>query len=134
MEKEKLITILILIGLFGGLVGGPVASIQTGSTGQPEWIQSGIWVIRMHPSTDTAWLMARFNMIKPDGTSGHSHKVYGFSANEMTEEGNSTAVLKGTATVTMSDGPVSEVPITVKLFNNAVIGFWIGPDKVDGHF
>ena len=27
MEKEKIITILILIGLFGGLVGGPVASL-----------------------------------------------------------------------------------------------------------
>jgi len=27
MEKEKIITILILIGLFGGLIGGPVASL-----------------------------------------------------------------------------------------------------------
>jgi uncharacterized membrane protein YeaQ/YmgE (transglycosylase-associated protein family) len=27
MEKEKIVTILILIGLFGGLVGGPVASL-----------------------------------------------------------------------------------------------------------
>jgi hypothetical protein len=27
MEKEKIITILILIGLFGGLVGGPVVSL-----------------------------------------------------------------------------------------------------------
>jgi plastocyanin len=34
----------------------------------------------------------------------------------------------------MKDGPVSDVPVTIKVFNNAVIGFWIGPDKVDGHF
>lgn len=27
VEKERIITILILIGLFGGLVGGPVASL-----------------------------------------------------------------------------------------------------------
>ena len=27
MEKEKLITIFIIIGLFGGLVGGPVISL-----------------------------------------------------------------------------------------------------------
>ena len=27
MEKEKIITIIILIGLFGGLVGGPIASL-----------------------------------------------------------------------------------------------------------
>jgi cupredoxin-like protein len=113
---------------------GQIASIQLGSTGQPEWIQAGIWVIRMHPSSDTPWLIARFDMIKPDGTATHSHKIYDFSLSEMTREGNSTAVLRGTATVSMRDGPVSEVPITVKVFNNAVIGFWIGPDSVDGHF
>ena len=27
MHREKLITIIIVIGLFGGLVGGPVASL-----------------------------------------------------------------------------------------------------------
>jgi hypothetical protein len=27
MEKEKIITIIILIRLFGGLIGGPVASL-----------------------------------------------------------------------------------------------------------
>ena len=27
MDKERLITILILIGLFGGLIGGPIASL-----------------------------------------------------------------------------------------------------------
>jgi len=27
MNKERIITILILIGLFGGLVGGPIASL-----------------------------------------------------------------------------------------------------------
>ncbi|MGI0016844.1 MAG: hypothetical protein ACREBU_25770 [Nitrososphaera sp.] len=27
MERERIITILILIGLFGGLIGGPIASL-----------------------------------------------------------------------------------------------------------
>jgi len=27
MDREKIITIFILIGLFGGLVGGPIASL-----------------------------------------------------------------------------------------------------------
>ena len=27
VEREKLITIIIVIGLFGGLVGGPIASL-----------------------------------------------------------------------------------------------------------
>jgi len=118
---------------------GHIGSIQSGSSAQPEWIQSGIWVLRMIPSTDQAenpgaLLIARFEMIKPDGTAMHVHKIYDFKASEITQEGNSTNVLKGTATITMKDGPVSNVPLTIRIFNNAVIGIWIGPDKVEGHF
>jgi hypothetical protein len=61
--------------------------------------------------------------------------MYGFQATEFTAEQNNTIhVVKGTATVTMKDGPVSEEPQTIKIFNGSVIGFWIGPDKVDSHF
>src|SRR6185503_6062674 len=49
-------------------------------------------------------------------------------------EGNTTHVFEGTATVTMRDGPVTGVPLTIKVFNNAAIGMWIGPDKTDSHF
>ncbi len=118
-------------------VMGHIASVQPDSTGQPAWIQSGIWVFRVlssDPEHPTVQLIARFEMVKPDGTSLHLHKIYNFHVSEMTQEGDSTNVLKGTATVTMKDGPVSDVPLTVKAFNNTVIGFWIGPDKVDGHF
>jgi len=117
---------------------GSIANVQLGTTEQPEWIQQGIWVLRVttgqNNEVQSAQLIARFEMIKPDGTAMHSHSIYNFSTTQMTMEGNSTSVLKGTATVTMKDGPVSGVPITVKVFNNAVIGFWIGPDKVSGHF
>jgi plastocyanin len=34
----------------------------------------------------------------------------------------------------MKDGPVSGVPLTIKIFNNEVIGIWVGPDKVSAHF
>lgn len=120
---------------------GQISSVQVGGNGQPEWIQSGIWVARVMTTAgagqDTPYsvnLVARFSMIKPDGTSAHQHSIYNFKAMEMTMEGNSTHVLKGTATVTMPGGPVNEVPLTVKVFNNSVVGFWIGPDKVNGHF
>jgi plastocyanin len=119
------------------VIKGQIASIEPDATGQPGWIQSGIWLMRMN-SADTngqnASLIARFQMVKPDGTAMHVHKIFGFKTSEMTQEGNSTVVLKGTATVTMKDGPVADVPLTVKVFSNTVVGFWIGPDKVDGHF
>jgi uncharacterized protein YndB with AHSA1/START domain len=120
------------------LAKGQIGSVQSGATGQPEWIQTGIWVLKMNTSTDSehpaAKLIARFEMVKPDGTAMHVHKIYNFESSSMTQEGNSTNVLTGTATVTMKNGPVSDVPVTIKVFNNAVIGLWIGPDKVDGHF
>lgn len=117
---------------------GQISNVQLDNTGMPAWIQSGIWVLRVNLGQNDdlqfSHLIARFVMVKLDGTAMHSHSMYNFKASEMTQEGNSTSVLKGTATVTMKDGPVSDVPLTIKVFNNAVIGFWIGPDKVDGHF
>ncbi|HKU48986.1 MAG TPA: cupredoxin domain-containing protein [Nitrososphaera sp.] len=118
---------------------GSIGSVQLDAAGNAGWVQTGIWVIRMSPPSTgseqpTVNLIARFVMVKPDGTAMHVHKIYNFSAAEMSEEGNSTTVVNGTATVTMSSGPVSGVPVTIKVSNNAVIGFWIGPEKVDAHF
>ncbi len=116
---------------------GPIASIQLGANGQPEWIQSGIWVMRIfssNPQNPNVQLIARFEMVKPDGTSAHQHGVSDFKVANVTQEGNSTNVFKGPAPVTMKNGPVTGVPVTVKVFHNAVIGIWIGPDKVESHF
>jgi hypothetical protein len=121
------------------LVKGQISNVQLDSSGKPEWIQSGIWIIRVtfgeNNAVDAAQLVARFAMVKPDGTAMHIHMIYAFKASEFSTEQNGTVyVLKGTATITMKDGPVSDVPLTIKIFNKAVIGFWIGPDKVDSHF
>ena len=109
---------------------GQISSIQLGNDGKPAWIQSGYWVLSVFPTSDpehpAVFLVARMAMVKPDGTAMHSHSLFNFNASEMTMEGNSIGVLKGTATVTMKDGAVTGVPLTVKIFNNAVIGMWIG--------
>jgi carboxymethylenebutenolidase len=34
----------------------------------------------------------------------------------------------------MRDGPVSGVPLTIKIYNGAAIAIWIGPDRIDSHF
>src|SRR5437867_13018174 len=57
------------------LAKGHIGSVQSGANGQPEWIQSGIWVLRIHPSSvaehPAAQLIARFEMVKSDGTAMH---------------------------------------------------------------
>lgn len=119
---------------------GNIANIQFDSSRSPAWINSGIWVMRASfgqnsTEPESVWLMSKFAMVKPDGTARHMHTIYGFQPSEFTTEQNNTIhVVKGIATVTMTDGPVSDVPLTIKVFNGSVIGLWIGPDKVDSHF
>lgn len=123
-----------------GMVIGNIANVQLDSNGAPAWIQSGIWVMRASFGQSTSepqsvWLMSKFTMVIPDGTARHMHMIYGFQPTEFTTEQNNTIhVVKGIATVAMKDGPVSDVPLTIKIFNGSVIGLWIGPDKVDSHF
>jgi carboxymethylenebutenolidase len=117
---------------------GQVSSVQLDEHGNPSWIQSGIWVMRVLQAGQDSepplvQLVARFAMVMPDGSAMHSHNVYRFAVDSYTMEGT-THTFEGTATVTMRDGPVSDVPITVKIFNNSVIAMWIGPDMIDSHF
>jgi hypothetical protein len=118
---------------------GSIANVQLGSDGNPEWIESGILVLRLRQSATgsdvpSAHLVARMAMIKTDGTAAHSHAISNFKLTNAAMEGNATHVFEGTATITMRDGPVSEVPLTIKIFNNAIIRMWIGPGKIDSHF
>jgi hypothetical protein len=73
-------------------------------------------------------------MVKTDGTARHMYWIYNFTLSSFSTEGNSTFVFTGVATVRMRGGPVSDVPVTIKVWNMNVLGLWIGPDKVSGHF
>jgi hypothetical protein len=115
------------------MLKGSISNVQLDSSGQPEWIQSGYWVL--WASSESANFVAKITMVKPDGTSLHTHTISQLSVpeNSMMMEGT-TDTIKGTATVLMPSGAVQGVPITIKVMNNAVVALWIGPDKVDGHF
>ena len=118
---------------------GQIANVQLGSDGKPAWIQSGLLLVRAmigeNNEPQSVQLVARFAMVMPDGNAMHVHKIFGFKTTDFSTEQNDTIhVLEGTATVTTKDGPVTDVPLTIKVFNKSVIGLWIGPDKVDGHF
>ncbi|MGI0029907.1 MAG: DUF7482 domain-containing protein, partial [Nitrososphaera sp.] len=116
---------------------GQIANVQLGDDGQPEWIQSGIWVLRISYNDNAAdpaiGFIARIMMIMPDGTSAHMHKVSSLSVTEYSTEGT-TDIIEGTATVTIPAGPVENVPVTINVINGALAAIWIGPEGVDGHF
>jgi carboxymethylenebutenolidase len=117
------------------LLRGQVSSVQMGENGEPEWIQSGIWVMRISPTDDpdapNVNLISRMAMV--NGSAMHSHRIYGFELESHTVN-NATHTYEGTATVTMREGPVSGVPVVVEILNDSVIAMTIGPDEVESHF
>ena len=116
---------------------GQISSVQMGENGDPEWIQSGIWVMRISPTDDPEApdvnLIARMAMVMVNGSAMHQHSIYGFELENYTVS-NATHTYEGTATITMREGPVSGVPVVVEILNNSVIAMTIGPDEVESHF
>lgn len=116
---------------------GRIANLQMNGT-QVAWIQSGAWMLKAPAGAaidDNANLkfVAKIDMVKPDGTAMHKHSISNLKVSNATSNSSGLSV-EGTATVTMKDGPVQDVPIKMNIVNKAVIAIWIGPDKVDKHF
>lgn len=110
---------------------GSISNVQLDSSGEPDWIQSGYWVLRTHG--DSASLVAKITMVRPDGTSPHKHTITNLSLTEHSAEGT-THTIEGTANVMMSSGIIQDVPVTIRVMNGAAVAIWIGPEGVDGHF
>lgn len=121
------------------LLKGKISSVQMDEDGNPEWIQSGIWVMRLSPTDDPdkpkVNLVSRIAMVMVNGSAMHTHRIYNFELSNHAVNGNGTVhTYEGTATVTMREGPVADVPLSIEIANNSVIAVKIGPDRVDSHF
>jgi hypothetical protein len=124
---------------------GTISSIQNDETGKsPTWILSGRWnMMNMttQPSLEgvsqTPQLFnASFAMVKlADGTAKHRHNITDFKLNSASIIKNKLSTFNGTATVTLKDGPHTDVPISIKLLGKSgAISIWIDPTKVNNHF
>ena len=124
---------------------GSIASIQHSEPMKsPEWILSGNWVTNIINKTMTdfnqtnpAKFDATFTMIMVNGSAAHQHNISNFSLTDVKTE-NDTVTYKGLATVTLKDGPVTDVPIEIKIINNNLISIWFDPAfepaKFERHF
>ena len=116
---------------------GQISNVQLDGDREPDWVQSGIWVLRLSQNEGSAQpsigFVARVMMVKPDGSSLHMHAISQLAVSEHSSDGN-THTIRGTATVTVPSGSASGVPIVIRVMNDAVVAINIGPDGVDGHF
>ena len=115
-----------------GKAFGTIASIQNDDKGQPTWIASGIWKLWMRPpqsNTTTApdaKFIAKFGMVKLDGTGMHMHAMSDFVLTKVSSSGNTTT-LTGNVTMTMKDAPQKNLPVTIKIMNDKVISIMLDP-------
>jgi hypothetical protein len=134
---------------------GTIASLQNDENGNPTWILSGLWEGSLtnktqggegNQSTTTAnastamanlpnaTLYSKFNMVMTNGSTLHDHEIYDFKLTNITTLNDSTTIYNGTATITMRQGPVTNVPISIKSLESNVISIWFDPTKINNHF
>jgi hypothetical protein len=139
---------------------GTMASLQNDENGNPTWIVSGIWKGSLSMGNETqgmegnqtnttsavanatsttggppnATFNSKFNMVMTNGSAKHDHEIYNFNLASMSNPNNATSVFNGTATITMRQGPVENVPVSIKRIDNNVISIWADPAMIDNHF
>jgi hypothetical protein len=79
---------------------------------------------------------ASFDMMKLDGSSMHKHTITAtiISADFKVAGKSSTRTYSGTSTISMKEGPVSDVPIVVRLSSDDNISIIPDPSKTKSHF
>jgi hypothetical protein len=139
---------------------GTIASLQNDENGNPTWIVSGIWKGSLSMGNETqdiggnqtnttsaavnatsttggsqnATFNSKFNMVMTNGSAKHDHEIYNFKLASMSNPSNTTSVFNGTATITMRQGPVENVPVSIERIDNNVISIWADPTMIDNHF
>lgn len=138
----------------GVYAAGTIASLQNDKNGNPAWIVSGFWkgsltnlTSPMSSSSNssssntttnknlpTATFDAIFNMVMVNGTAMHKHEISNFTLTSISMPNEKTVVSNGTATITMKEGPVNAVPVSVRTMDNNVISIMPDPAKTKDHF
>jgi hypothetical protein len=129
----------------GSYAFGTIASLQNDENGNPTWIVSGLYKASLSMNNKTqdgaatgslpnATVDSKFNMVMTNGSAMHGHEIYDFTLTDMSMPNNLTTVFNGTATITMRQGPVPDVPVSIRAMENNAVSIWVEPTKIQNHF
>jgi hypothetical protein len=138
----------------GLYASGTIASLQNDKDGKPAWIVSGLWrgsltnmssagmmssssannTTTSQKNLPTATFNTVFEMVMLNGSALHKHQISNFTLTGMSMPNEKTNVSNGTATITMKEGPVNDVPISIRTFDDNIISIWVDPAKTMNHF
>jgi hypothetical protein len=128
---------------------GMISSIQNDEQGQPSWIVAGDWMMEMgsaqnsNATSDTTGRIssvsgfhAILHMVRLNGSAMHNHEISNFTqtADPTFDSGTNSTTITGTATVTMREGPVPNVPITIQIAEDKVIAITPDAATLENHF
>ena len=132
---------------------GTIASLQNDENGNPTWIVSGLWKGSLSMDNKTqgnqsatanataatgslpnATFHSKVNMVMTNGSAMHDHEIYDFTLTDMSMPDKTTTVYNGTATITMRQGPVPNVQVSIKSIESNVLSIWVDPSKINNHF
>ena len=116
-----------------GSVKGGITSIQNDITGKTNWIAGGAYKMS-NINTANPIFDAAFYMIKTDGTAPHKHTISDFKLSGTPVVANNSTTFNGTSTVTMKDGPVKDVPTSIRFEDESSVSIWLDPTKTNNHF
>jgi hypothetical protein len=133
----------------GNQTFGVISSIQNDESGKPVWIVTGHWTSSLLSdssanasqamrNTTAPFAGSPFNMqlemVRFNGTAGHTHSITNFIVANVSQPDNMTKVFNGTSTVSLREGPVTDVPTSIKITGDKVISIWLDPSSVKNHY
>jgi hypothetical protein len=129
----------------GGYEFGTISSLQNGENGNPAWVLFGHWKSNLANNQSLVEgqgngtlggesFNAQFEMVRLNGSAGHTHTITNFVASNSSQVNNSTMIFNGTATASMREGPVTDIPSSITITGDKVISILLDPSKVSNHY
>jgi hypothetical protein len=123
---------------------GTISSIQNDENGIPAWVLFGHWKGNLASNQSLIQgqgndalggesFNAQFEMVRLNGSAGHTHTITNFVASNASQVNNST-IFNGTATASMREGPVTDIPSSFTITGDKVISILLDPSKVSNHY
>jgi hypothetical protein len=76
----------------------------------------------------------QLEMVRLNGTAEHTHTITNFVVASVSQPDNMTRVFNGTSTASLREGPVTDVPTSIKITGDKVISIWLDPSRVENHY
>lgn len=134
-------------GIDAGEYGfGTISSIQNDENGDPAWVLSGHWKGNLMSNNQTlvegrgnesfggGSFNTQFEMVRLNGSTGHTHTITNFVGSNYSQINNSTVMFNGTTTASMREGPVTDIPSSITITGDKVISIWLDPSKINNHY